>query len=126
MRAQRPFKSAASGSSGHGKMWREGYCLEDRMRSPFISASLAQRILRAGKSLNFLRSEDPFMNVPLSSKHLIIALKFHTYVVKSKQDQAHGAAMQSLQSVCIAEMSAAQSDIAVKSKGMLSMYQQDS
>lgn len=46
---------AASGALGHGKMWREGYRLEDSMRSPFISQALAQRILRAGKGLNFLR-----------------------------------------------------------------------
>ena len=41
--------------SGHGKLWREGYKLEESMRSPFISQDLASRILRAGKSLNFLR-----------------------------------------------------------------------
>lgn len=42
--------------SGHGKLWRDGYRLEESMRSPFISEALASRILRAGKSLNFLRS----------------------------------------------------------------------
>ena len=42
---------------GHGKLWRDGYRLEESMRSPFISEALASRILRAGKSLNFLRQD---------------------------------------------------------------------
>ncbi|KAK2417347.1 gamma-tubulin complex component [Trifolium repens] len=36
-------------------LWREGYRLHDTMLPSFISASLAQRILRTGKSINFLR-----------------------------------------------------------------------
>jgi gamma-tubulin complex component 3 len=36
-------------------LWREGYRLHDAMLPSFISASLAQRILRTGKSINFLR-----------------------------------------------------------------------
>lgn len=36
-------------------LWREGYRLYDAMLPSFISASLAQRILRTGKSINFLR-----------------------------------------------------------------------
>lgn len=36
-------------------LWREGYRLHDGMLPSFISPSLAQRILRTGKSINFLR-----------------------------------------------------------------------
>lgn len=36
-------------------LWREGYQLYAGMLPSFISQSLAQRILRAGKSINFLR-----------------------------------------------------------------------
>ncbi|KAL5995422.1 Gamma-tubulin complex component 3 [Asimina triloba] len=36
-------------------LWREGYQLHDGMLPAFISPSLAQRILRTGKSINFLR-----------------------------------------------------------------------
>ncbi|CAL0302507.1 unnamed protein product [Lupinus luteus] len=36
-------------------LWREGYRLHDAMLPSFISPSLAQRILRTGKSINFLR-----------------------------------------------------------------------
>lgn len=36
-------------------LWREGYCLQNSMLPSFISKSLAQRILRTGKSINFLR-----------------------------------------------------------------------
>ncbi|XP_073045815.1 LOW QUALITY PROTEIN: gamma-tubulin complex component 3-like [Primulina eburnea] len=36
-------------------LWREGYRLLDSMLPSFISQSLAQRILRTGKSINFLR-----------------------------------------------------------------------
>ncbi|CAM8969817.1 unnamed protein product [Rhodiola kirilowii] len=36
-------------------LWREGYQLHAGMLPLFISQSLAQRILRAGKSINFLR-----------------------------------------------------------------------
>ncbi|KAJ1396056.1 Gamma-tubulin complex component protein [Sesbania bispinosa] len=36
-------------------LWREGYRLHDTMLPSFISPSLAQRILRTGKSINFLR-----------------------------------------------------------------------
>lgn len=36
-------------------LWREGYRLHAGMLPSFISQSLAQRILRAGKSINFLR-----------------------------------------------------------------------
>ncbi|XP_051138783.1 gamma-tubulin complex component 3 [Andrographis paniculata] len=36
-------------------LWREGYLLHDAMLPAFISQSLAQRILRTGKSINFLR-----------------------------------------------------------------------
>lgn len=36
-------------------LWREGYRLHDSMLPSFISPSLAQRILRTGKSINFLR-----------------------------------------------------------------------
>ncbi|KAL3534145.1 hypothetical protein ACH5RR_002606 [Cinchona calisaya] len=36
-------------------LWREGYRLHSTMLPSFISSSLAQRILRTGKSINFLR-----------------------------------------------------------------------
>lgn len=36
-------------------LWREGYMLHAGMLPSFISQSLAQRILRTGKSINFLR-----------------------------------------------------------------------
>ncbi|BBH07482.1 spindle pole body component 98, partial [Prunus dulcis] len=36
-------------------LWREGYLLHAGMLPSFISQSLAQRILRTGKSINFLR-----------------------------------------------------------------------
>ncbi|GAA0151777.1 non-motor microtubule binding protein [Lithospermum erythrorhizon] len=36
-------------------LWREGYQLHSAMLPSFISQSLAQRILRTGKSINFLR-----------------------------------------------------------------------
>lgn len=36
-------------------LWREGYMLHAGMLPSFISPSLAQRILRTGKSINFLR-----------------------------------------------------------------------
>ncbi|KAJ7975986.1 Gamma-tubulin complex component [Quillaja saponaria] len=36
-------------------LWREGYRLQTGMLPSFISPSLAQRILRTGKSINFLR-----------------------------------------------------------------------
>ncbi|EXC30855.1 Gamma-tubulin complex component 3-like protein [Morus notabilis] len=36
-------------------LWREGYMLHPGMLPSFISQSLAQRILRTGKSINFLR-----------------------------------------------------------------------
>ncbi|CAA0812687.1 Gamma-tubulin complex component 3 [Striga hermonthica] len=36
-------------------LWREGYRLHAAMLPSFISSSLAQRILRTGKSINFLR-----------------------------------------------------------------------
>ncbi|EOA22353.1 hypothetical protein CARUB_v10002970mg [Capsella rubella] len=36
-------------------LWREGYKLHPAMLPSFISPSLAQRILRTGKSINFLR-----------------------------------------------------------------------
>ncbi|KAL1312294.1 hypothetical protein HN51_038924 [Arachis hypogaea] len=36
-------------------LWREGYRLNHSMLPSFISPSLAQRILRTGKSINFLR-----------------------------------------------------------------------
>ncbi|KAF5200937.1 Gamma-tubulin complex component [Thalictrum thalictroides] len=36
-------------------LWREGYRLHSGMLPAFISQSLAQRILRTGKSINFLR-----------------------------------------------------------------------
>ena len=36
-------------------LWREGYRLHTVMLPSFISPSLAQRILRTGKSINFLR-----------------------------------------------------------------------
>lgn len=40
----------------HGRdPWREGYKIEPAKLPPFISAALAQCILRAGKSINFLR-----------------------------------------------------------------------
>ncbi|KAF2597216.1 hypothetical protein F2Q68_00007134 [Brassica cretica] len=38
-----------------GLLWREGYKLHVGMLPSFISPSLAQRILRTGKSINFLR-----------------------------------------------------------------------
>ncbi|CAN1144370.1 Gamma-tubulin complex component 3 [Linum perenne] len=40
---------------GKESLWREGYRLHSKMLPSFISQSLAQRILRAGKSINFLR-----------------------------------------------------------------------
>ncbi|KAK9833447.1 hypothetical protein WJX81_006327 [Elliptochloris bilobata] len=40
---------------GAGALWRSGYRLEDTLRPPFIPPALAHKLLRAGKSLNFLR-----------------------------------------------------------------------
>ncbi|XP_072983837.1 gamma-tubulin complex component 3 [Typha latifolia] len=36
-------------------LWREGYCIQSAMLPSFISPTLAQGILRTGKSINFLR-----------------------------------------------------------------------
>lgn len=36
-------------------LWRNGYRLNDNMRPSFISKQMAGTILRAGKSINFLR-----------------------------------------------------------------------
>ncbi|CAL1372363.1 unnamed protein product [Linum trigynum] len=50
-------KELESNVSQKGKesLWREGYRLHSMMLPSFISQSLAQRILRTGKSINFLR-----------------------------------------------------------------------
>lgn len=42
-------------AEGAGALWRSGYRLEDALRPPFIPPALALKLLRAGKSLNFLR-----------------------------------------------------------------------
>lgn len=38
-----------------GCLWRDGFRLDEAIRPPFVSPALAQTLLRAGKSLNFLR-----------------------------------------------------------------------
>ena len=36
-------------------MWRDGFRLDEVIRPPFVTPDLAETLLRAGKSLNFLR-----------------------------------------------------------------------
>ena len=38
-----------------GCLWRDGFRLDEAIRPPFVTPALAQTLLRAGKSLNFLR-----------------------------------------------------------------------
>lgn len=38
-----------------GCLWRDGFTLDEVIRPPFVSPALAETLLRAGKSLNFLR-----------------------------------------------------------------------
>ena len=38
-----------------GALWRQGFSVEDELRPPMVSRALAHKLLRAGKSLNFLR-----------------------------------------------------------------------
>ena len=38
-----------------GALWRQGYSVEEELRPPFISRAFANKLLRAGKTLNFLR-----------------------------------------------------------------------
>jgi gamma-tubulin complex component 3 len=47
------LSTAAAGSSRD--LWRDAYRLEPACVPPFITAELAETILRAGKSINFLR-----------------------------------------------------------------------
>jgi gamma-tubulin complex component 3 len=49
-----PAASAAA-ASGSRDLWRDAYRLEPACVPPFINAELAETILRAGKSINFLR-----------------------------------------------------------------------
>jgi hypothetical protein len=46
------FKSCAGVG---GALWRQGFAVEHELRPPIVSAALAHKLLRAGKSLNFLR-----------------------------------------------------------------------
>lgn len=46
---------AAAAAAGPGDLWRDAYRLEPAKLPPFISSDLAATILRAGKSINFLR-----------------------------------------------------------------------
>lgn len=43
-------------SSQNIDLWREGYTIQESMLPEFVPSMLAQKILRAGKSINFLRS----------------------------------------------------------------------
>ena len=43
----------ATGGARH--LWRDAFVLDDAVRPAFVSHSLAAAILRAGKSLHFLR-----------------------------------------------------------------------
>eukprot|EP00879_Flechtneria_rotunda_P027814 GHRR01029816.1.p1 GENE.GHRR01029816.1~~GHRR01029816.1.p1 ORF type:complete len:624 (+),score=227.32 GHRR01029816.1:846-2717(+) len=45
----------ATGIAGTKDLWRDAYRIEPAKQPPFISADLAATILRAGKSINFLR-----------------------------------------------------------------------
>ena len=38
-----------------GCLWRDGFTLDEVIRPPFVTPALAETLLRAGKSLNFLR-----------------------------------------------------------------------
>lgn len=46
---------STTSSGSRGDLWRHAYKLEPAKLPPFISAELAATILRAGKSINFLR-----------------------------------------------------------------------
>ena len=47
-----------------GALWRQGYSVEDELRPPMVSRALADKLLRAGKSLNFLRCARPCLHTP--------------------------------------------------------------
>ncbi|KAJ9510229.1 hypothetical protein QJQ45_015708 [Haematococcus lacustris] len=44
-----------TGGPGGRDLWRQGYWLEEAQLPPFISPQLASKVLRAGKSINFLQ-----------------------------------------------------------------------
>ena len=47
------------GAASPGSLWRKGYVLEEGMRPPFVSAAMADKLLRGGKTLIFLRCAAP-------------------------------------------------------------------
>jgi hypothetical protein len=49
-------------------LWRNGYRLNEEMRPSFISKQMAGTILRAGKSINFLRYHTLQASVVLALK----------------------------------------------------------
>ncbi len=49
-------------------LWRNGYRLNEEMRPSFISKQIAGTILRAGKSINFLRYHTLQASVVLALK----------------------------------------------------------
>jgi gamma-tubulin complex component 3 len=48
-------KAAQSPGQGQGDHWRSGYIIEGSRLPQFLSQQLASKILRAGKSINFLQ-----------------------------------------------------------------------
>jgi len=54
--AYKEFFVAADPSVPEGDLWRRRYRLEKSMLLPFVPLDLAKKILRAGKSINFLRT----------------------------------------------------------------------
>jgi gamma-tubulin complex component 3 len=53
--SSKSLPAASAAAAGSRDLWRDAYRLEPACVPPFINAELAETILRAGKSINFLR-----------------------------------------------------------------------
>ena len=61
---QATIKASSCSTAGlTNDLWHTGYKLNEDMRPNFISRQMACTILRAGKSINFLRSVHAFLNI---------------------------------------------------------------
>ena len=62
-------------------LWRDAYVLDDAVRPSFVSPALATAILRAGKSLLFLRCGFLIGHFPACSGHA--SANMHTSAVQT-------------------------------------------
>lgn len=103
---RQPCCSSCGSVGSTDDLWRTGYRLNEGMRPTFITRQMACTILRAGKSINFLRSFSVFLTALHVFYHVVVQIACCLMHVHSASPASAGNSSGFLTSPHIAQVSA--------------------